>query len=48
MGCARTAADGTFKTTFPAGKDGTWQARYEQVANEHFEAASREDLVDVR
>ncbi|MFF1413637.1 hypothetical protein ACFVX6_28285 [Streptomyces sp. NPDC058289] len=47
-GTTTTAADGTFKKAFTATKDGTWQARYDQAAYDHFAATSREDLVDVQ
>ncbi|MFD5143354.1 hypothetical protein [Streptomyces sp. NPDC058401] len=47
-GTATTAADGTFKKAFTATKDGSWQARYEQAASDHFAATSRGDLVDVQ
>ncbi|MFJ7266090.1 hypothetical protein ACIQV3_05365 [Streptomyces sp. NPDC099050] len=48
MGTTTTRSDGTFTRVFTAGKDGTWKARYEQVAPDHFAAASREDFVDVQ
>ncbi|MCX5125016.1 hypothetical protein [Streptomyces sp. NBC_00347] len=47
-GSTTTAADGTFKTFFTAAKDGVWQARYDQATYDHFNATSREDLVDVQ
>ncbi|NEC68500.1 hypothetical protein [Streptomyces sp. SID9727] len=48
VGAAATGADGRFKKTFTAAKDGDWQAKYDGDDWSHFSGDSRLDFVDVQ